>query len=97
MPKGNTTRLRKVTAREHTGLKGKLLEVRKIGSKPIFIQVLASHTIGTALKNADVPSSRDIKIEGQLEGQTGWEAVTLKAKAMRYSKLAVTTKVSGAF
>ena len=89
--------LRKLKEREVTGLRGKLLEVRKIGSQPIFIKVAPRDTIANALKNADIPTAdTEVKVEGIKEGSTSWEELTLKDKALKYSKIAVTTKVSGA-
>lgn len=89
--------LRKLKDREVTGLRGRLLEVRKIGSQPIFIKVLTSDTIANALKKADIPTGdTEVKIEGVKEGTTRWEELTLRDKAVKYSKIAVTTKVSGA-
>ena len=89
--------LRKLKDSEVTGLRGKLLEVRKIGSQPIFIKVTSSDTIANALKKADIPTSdTEVKVEGVVEGGTRWEELTLKVKAVKYSKIAVTTKVSGA-
>lgn len=88
--------MRKLKNNQVDKLKGHLLEVRKIGSKPIFIGVSKSDTIGAALKNADVPTGSDTKLEAVREGKTSWEAVTLKDRAIKYSRVAVTTKVSGA-
>ncbi len=96
MPSKKNT-LTKLTAGQVDSLKGKLLEVRRIGSKPIFIKVTAKSTIKDALKNADIPTqSSEIKVEG-LAGTDGtWEEVSLTKKAIKYDKIAVTTKVSGA-
>ena len=87
----------KLTSKQVDGLKGRLLEIRKIGSKPIFIAIVRSDTIGTALKNADIPTDDDeIKLEAiRVNGKT-WEEVTLRSRASDYSKIAVTTKVAGA-
>ena len=46
--------------------------------------------------DADIPTDSSIKVEGMVDGSNNWEVVTLKAKAIKYSKIAVTTKVSGA-
>lgn len=88
--------LTKLTAGQVDSLKGKLLEVRRIGSNPIFIKVTAKSTIKDALQNADVPTGSDVKVEGLVAGSSDWEEVTMKKKAIKYDKIAVTTKVSGA-
>jgi len=76
-------------------MKGRLLEVRRIGAKPIFIQVNTRTSIKDALKNVDIPSA-NVKVEGLVGDSTTWEVLTLKSKAIKYSKIAVTTKVAGA-
>ena len=88
--------LRKLSDSEVTSLRGKLLEVRRIGAQPIYIKIVARDTIKIALKKADIPSGSDVKVEGMKDGSTSWVAVTLTERAMKFSKIAVTTKVSGA-
>ena len=89
--------LRKLSDREVTDLKGKLLEVRRIGAQPIFIKIVERDTIKVALRKADIPTSDgDLKVEGIKENSTSWTALTLQDKAVKFSKIAVTTKVSGA-
>ena len=88
--------LTKLSNTQVSALKGKLLEVRRIGAKPIFVKITTKSSINDALKNADIPTNNSIKVEGMIEGSNTWEAVTLKARAIKYSKIAVTTKVSGA-
>jgi len=95
MPSKST--LNKLNNKQVDKLKGKLLEVRRIGSKPIFITVATRTTIEDALLNANIDvSSNEVKVEAQIDENRGWEEVALTAKAIKYSKIAVTTKVSGA-
>jgi hypothetical protein len=87
----------KVSDRQHAGLRGKLLEIRKIGSKPIFIAVTRKDSIATALKNADIPTDdEELKLEGIRNKGRTWESISLKDHAYDFSKIAVTTKVAGA-
>lgn len=86
----------KVNEAKLNSLKGKLLEIRRIGTKPVFIEVSKTATIGDALEIVDIDADEETKIEGILEGSDSWQVLTLKDKAMRFSKIAVTTKVSGA-
>lgn len=88
--------LTKLSNTQVDGLKGKLLEVRRIGAKPIFIKVVAKTSIRDALKNADIPIDNNVKVEGMIGDSNTWEAATMKTKAIKYSKIAVTTKVRGA-
>ncbi len=94
MPRKTT--LKKVSASGLAGMKGKLMEVRKIGSQPIYVKVKPSQTIGSVLKNADIPTGREVKIEGMKANSSSWVAITTRTKAKGFVKLAVTTKVSGA-
>ncbi len=88
---------RKLSNREVTSLQGKLLEVRRIGSQPIFIKIVSRDTVKVALRKADIPTSDgDLKLEGMKENSKSWEVITLNDKATKFSKIAVTTKVSGA-
>ena len=89
-------KLTKLSVAEVNKLKGHLLEVRRIGSKPIFIKVVTRTSIANALKNADIPNDSETKVEGQKEGSNTWKVVELKSKAIKYGKIAVTTKVRGA-
>lgn len=89
--------LRKLKSLEVDKLKGKLVEVRRIGASPIFIEVTKKDTIEGALKKADVPTTDDeIKVEAIVEGSNQWKEVKMKDKASKYSRIVVTTKVSGA-
>lgn len=90
------TQMKKLKDQEVTGLRGKLVEVRKIGAEPFYIKVTNTDTIKKALKKADIPDSSDVKIEGVKSGATAWIKVELAHKAHIYDKLAITTKVSGA-
>lgn len=91
------TALKKLNAKQVDKLKGKLIEVRRVGSKPIFVEVRKSNSIQQVLDNADVPhDAEETKIEAQRDGTTTWETVTIKNKAINYSKIVVTTKVKGA-
>ena len=90
-------KLKKLNSKEVDGLKNKLLEVRKIGATPIYVKVDRKTSIADALKMADVPGDDDeVKVEAVFEGKRGWKKVELNSHAMLYSKIAVTTKVSGA-
>ena len=87
----------KINNKTVDSLKGKLLEVRKIGSKPIYITVATRTTIEEALENVNIDTSdQEVKVEAQTNGSNSWEEVALTARAIKYSKIAVTTKVSGA-
>lgn len=96
MPKDEKAELRKLKNTEVDGLKGKLVEVRKIGAKPIYISVSKTDSIEDGLEMADIVFEDDIKIEGIKTGQRTWAEVKLKDKAYQFDKIAVTTKVSGA-
>ncbi len=96
MPSPNKHQIEKLSDDKINALKGHLLEIRKIGSKPIYVKVVTKDSVGNVLKNADIPTSSDIKVEGTKNGQTDWVSITLRSKAIQYSKIAVTTKVSGA-
>ena len=85
----------KVTNKQVDGLKGKLLEIRKIGSRPIYITVGRRDNLGTALKNADIPTDSDTKLEGIKTGSKSWEPCLLRDNAYKFDKVAVTTKVAG--
>ena len=96
MPSPNKHQIEKLSDDKINALKGHLLEIRKIGSKPIYVKVVTKDSVGNVLKNADIPTSSDIKVEGTKNGQTDRVSITLRSKAIQYSKIAVTTKVSGA-
>ena len=96
MPSLTKHQIEKLKDNQVTALKGHLMEIRKIGSKPIYVKVVTRDSVGMILKNADIPTSNGIKIEGTKNGQNNWVNVTLRSKAIQYSKIAVTTKVSGA-
>ncbi len=87
--------LTKLSDKQVDGLKGKLLEVRRIGAKPIFIAVTKNDTIENALENADIPTDDEIKVEAIKPKGKSWEAVELDDKVYQYGKIAITTKVSG--
>ena len=97
MPSNIKATITKVGDKQHSGLRGKLLEIRKIGSKPIFIAVARKDTVNAALKNADIPTDdEEMKLEGIKNNGKTWEAISLRSRAYDYSKIAVTTKVAGA-
>jgi len=96
MPRAKKTNLNKLSNTQVDGLKGHLIEVRRIGAMPIYVKVGRRDSIKNVLKNADIPSDNDIKVEGVRNGNTNWEEVDLRAKAIQFSKIAVTTKVNGA-
>lgn len=90
------TELHKVNSRRHNELKGKLVEVRRIGANPIFIEVLKSDTIKKVIEKADIPTdNKEVKVEGLKPRTKTWKAATLSTKAYQFDKLAVTTKVKG--
>ena len=90
--------LRKLKDTEVDALKGKLLEVRRIGAHPIFVSVTKTDTINDALEKADIPvEDNEIKIEALLDKKNAkWEVVEATTKAYQFSKIVVTTKVAGA-
>jgi len=91
------TNMNKLSNKQVDGLKGKLLEVRRIGAKPIFITVAKTTTMKVALKNANIDTDNvEVKIGAQKAGSNSWEEVSLSTEASKYSKIAITTKVSGA-
>lgn len=89
------TELRKLKNLEVDKLKGKLVEVRRIGAEPIYIAVTKTDNIKKALTKADIPTD-NIKVEGMKEKAKTWHAVVMTEKAYKYDRLAVTTKISGA-
>jgi len=96
MPAKTTkTELKKLKNLEVDALKGKLLEVRRIGAGPIYISITKTDTVEKALEKADIPSY-EIKVEAIKEKSKTWKAVKLTDKVYMYQKIAVTTKVSGA-
>lgn len=99
MPR-NTTKaeMKKLKASEVEKLKGKLIEVRKIGAHPIFISVTKTDTIAQAMVKADVPTNgNEIKVEAVKTRSTKWQKVSMKDKVYAFDKIAVTTKVAGSF
>jgi len=92
--------LRRLKAQEVNGLRGKLVEVRRIGTNPIFISVTKTDSVKRALEKADIPvgdyADDEIKVEGIPAGKRSWVSVKLNEKIVRYDRIAVTTKVSGA-
>jgi len=95
MSDAEKVQLRKLKDTEVDGLKGKLLEVRRIGIKPIYVSVTRADSIEDAMENADVPTDQDIKIEGIRSGKSAWESVELSAKAYLFDRIAITTKIIG--
>ena len=89
--------LKKLSNKEVDGLKGKLLEIRRIGANPIYIAVTKKDTIENALEKADIPTDDEIKVEAIKANGKSWQAVKLDDNVYQYSKVAVTTKVSGSF
>jgi len=96
MPEGNKAELRKLKDLEVDRLKGKLVEVRRIGTEPIFISVTKKDTIKKALHKADIPTDDEVKVEAIKGRSTTWNAVKLSDKVYSFEKIAVTTKISGA-
>ena len=90
--------LKKLSDKEVNGLKGKLLEVRRIGAHPIFVSVTKKDKVSDVLKKADIPygNESDLKIEAIKDKAETWEVVKLNVLAHKFSKIAITTKVSGA-
>jgi len=79
-------------------LKGKLVEVRRAGAAPIFVEVSTTDTIEKCLAKADIPTDdEELKIEAMAEGKTKWAAATLRDKAIKFKKIVVTTRVRGSF
>jgi hypothetical protein len=77
-------------------LKGKLVEVRRAGAHPVFVEITSTDTISKCLEKADVPTEDDeIKVEAMEEGKAKWASVKLTDKAMKYKKVIVTTMVRG--
>lgn len=95
MSEKDKVQLRKLKDIEVDGLKGKLLEVRRIGIKPIFVSVTRNDSIADAMENADVPSDDEIKVEGIRSGKSTWETVELNSKAYLFDRIAITTKIVG--
>ncbi len=89
--------LKKLSSKEVDGLKGKLLEVRRIGASPIYIAITKKDTIENALEKADIPTDDEIKVEAIKAKGKSWQAVELDDNVYQFSKVAVTTKVSGSF
>lgn len=88
----------KLKDNEVNALKGKLLEVRRIGAHPIFVEITKSDSVSKALEKADVPTAdTQLKIEGVKANSTKWEALTLSSIVYPFAKIAVTTKVKGSF
>ena len=92
------TEIEKLNNQKIDSLKGKLLEIRRAGAGVIYIQVAQKDNIEKAFEKADIPTEDDeMKVEGILEGQKKWSAAKLSDRAIRYTKLVVTTKVRGSF
>ncbi len=92
----NKTEIKKLNAKQVDKLKGKLVEVRRAGASPIFVEVSKTDTIRDCLIKADVPvGDNELKIEAMKEKSTKWTSVTEDEKAMAYQKIVVTTKVRG--
>ncbi len=89
--------LKKLKDLEVNNLKGKLIEVRRIGAEPIFISVEKKDTIAKALQKADIPTDDEVKVEAIKSRSTKWVEVKLKDKVYDFQRIAVTTKVSGSF
>lgn len=92
------TTMQKLNSRQVERLKGKLLQVRRVGASPIFIEVTRTNTIRACLKKADVPIEDDmeLKIEARVDDRSKYEVVKLGTIAFKYSTIVVTTKVEGA-
>ena len=89
--------MKKLKDLEVNKLKGKLLEVRRIGASPIFVEVEKKDKICNALDKADIPYDQsEIKVEAIKPRRKTWESVDLNTIVYGYEKIAITTKVSGA-
>lgn len=91
----NEITLKKVTVKEHTALKDKLIEVRRVGAHPIFVKLTKKDNISKILEKADIPTTNEVKVEGIKPRGTKWHSLKLNANAYSYAKIAVTTKVKG--
>ena len=90
--------LRKLNNKQIDKLKGRLLEIRRVGAAPVFIECSKSNTIKDCLKKADVPTDDDeIKVEAQKTAKSKWEVVALSNRAIVFERIAVTTKVEGGY
>ena len=90
------TNINKLNAKQIDKLKGKLVEVRRAGSGPIFVEITNKDSVLNCLAKADVPTEdSELKIEGMKEGAKKWSAVKGNDKVMKYARLVVTTKVRG--
>ena len=91
------TTLRKLNSAQVEKLKGKLIEVKRVGAGPVFVECAKSNTVNECLKKADVPldSGSELKIEAKKTASSKWETVTLSTKVFAYSVIAITTKVEG--
>lgn len=89
--------LRRLKDLEVNSLKGKLVEVRRIGAQPIFVAVTKDDTIKKALTKADIPFEEDeeIKVEAIKPNTKTWLVVKMSDKVFSFEKIAVTTKVKG--
>lgn len=96
MPTEGKHTLKKLRDTEVNALRGKLMEVRRIGAHPIFISVARADTVELALEKADIPTDGEIKVEALKPNSRKWEAVDLDVKVFDFDKLAVTTRVNGA-
>jgi hypothetical protein len=100
MPEKKTDKkveMNKISSKQYASLKGRLVEVRKAGSMPFFIDVLKNDTIKKACEKADVDVSDDeLKVEGIKIGGRNWQTLKMTDKAFEFGKLSITTNVEGA-
>jgi len=88
--------LKRLKDAEVDALKGKLLEVRRVGAHPIFVEVIKKDSISDALDKADIPRDSEVKVEALKPKSKKWIKVELNDNVYDFVKIAVTTKVSGA-
>lgn len=95
--RGRTANMRKVKDTDVSKLKGKLLEVRKIGAAPIFVKTKVRDNVRDVLNQVNISTEdTDLKIEGMRVDANNWEELTLSTIIKSFTKIAVTTKVNGA-
>ena len=100
MPPGKKQKIdiNKLNAQQVDKLKGKLVEVKRAGAHPVFVEITKKDSIKVCLIKADVPvEDNELKIEAMKDGSKKWVSVKETDKAINYQKIVVTTKVRGSF
>ena len=96
-------KLNKLSNTQVNSLKGRLLEVRRAGASPIYIDVTKSNTISDCIKKADIPlededgNDMELKVEAKKSAAGNWEVVELGTKVFGYDVIVITTKVKGSY